>query len=66
MAQRKPSERPTPPSLPHRCPVCHEPQTKIQRSRADSGGGSINYVCTRVAQCAVAIDLAQVSTWTAV
>jgi hypothetical protein len=67
MAQPKPSHRPTPPPALHRCPICQHPQTRIQRLLADSGrGGSTNYVCTRLGQCSIAMDLAKISTWTVV
>ncbi|HXW05078.1 MAG TPA: hypothetical protein VD833_07595 [Vicinamibacterales bacterium] len=49
----------------HECPVCHCPQTKIQRKLSADRGGSTNYVCARV-ECAVGIDLAKVDTWVAV
>jgi hypothetical protein len=47
------------------CPVCHFPQTKIQRRLSDGKHGSTNYVCSRV-ECVVGIDLAKVDTWVAV
>lgn len=46
----------------HQCPVCREPQTKIQRRLGNEKYGSVNYVCAR-AQCAVGIDLKKVDTW---
>jgi hypothetical protein len=49
----------------HHCPVCHFPQTKIQRKLNDEKHGSTNYVCSRV-ECPVGINLAQVDTWVAV
>lgn len=60
----------TDPKLPprpvvHQCPVCHHPQTKIQRKLGDEKLGSSNYVCARV-ECAVGINLARVDTWVAV
>jgi hypothetical protein len=64
-----PKRSPHPPLVPpaHRCPVCLHPQTRIQRLLGDSArSGSTNYVCTRVGECGIAIDLAKVSTWTAV
>jgi hypothetical protein len=64
MTQPKRHDRPVPT---HQCPVCHYPQTKIQRLLADrSHAGSTNYVCTRAGQCSVGIDLGKVSTWAAV
>lgn len=55
------------PSLPvvHQCPVCHQPQTKIQRKLSDGKHGSTNYVCARV-ECPLGINLARVETWVAV
>jgi len=49
----------------HQCPVCHQPQTKIQRKLSDDKHGATNYVCARV-ECPVGINLAQVDTWVAV
>jgi hypothetical protein len=49
----------------HQCPVCHCPQTKIQRKLSDDKRGSTNYVCSRV-ECSVGINLALVDTWVAV
>jgi hypothetical protein len=49
----------------HQCPVCHHPQTKIQRKLSDDKHGATNYVCARV-ECAVGINLARVDTWVAV
>jgi len=49
----------------HQCPVCHFPQTKIQRKLTDDKHGATNYVCSRV-ECAVGFDLAKVDTWVAV
>jgi hypothetical protein len=31
----------------HQCPVCHHPQTKIQRRLNGTAHGSIIYVCAR-------------------
>jgi hypothetical protein len=49
----------------HECPVCHHPQTKIQRKLSDDKGGATNYVCARV-ECPVGFNLAHVDTWVAV
>jgi hypothetical protein len=54
-----------PPRVVHECPVCHFPQTKIQRKLSDDKHGATNYVCARV-ECAVGINLAKVDTWVAV
>jgi hypothetical protein len=51
--------------LPHQCPVCQHPQTKIRRKLDEERHGSTSFVCTR-ADCPVGINLAQVATWTAV
>ena len=60
----------TDPKLPprpvvHQCPVCHFPQTKIQRKLNDEKHGATNYVCARV-ECALGFNLAKVDTWVAV
>jgi hypothetical protein len=55
---------PRPPVL-HHCPVCQQPQTKIQRRLGEDRHGSTNFVCTRT-DCALGINLAQVDTWFAV
>jgi hypothetical protein len=49
----------------HQCPVCQQPQTKIQRKLGEDRHGSTNFVCTR-ADCPVGFNLTQVDTWTAV
>ncbi len=49
----------------HQCPVCHQPQTKIQRKLSEDRHGSTNFVCTR-SECSIGINLARVETWTAV
>jgi hypothetical protein len=61
MADHKLSPRP----VVHECPVCHFPQTKIQRRLSDDKHGATNYVCSRT-ECAIGIDLAKVDTWVAV
>lgn len=53
------------PPIVHTCPVCHHPQTKIQRKLGADKHGSTNYVCSRV-ECAVGINLSKVDTWVAV
>ncbi|MGE5815523.1 MAG: hypothetical protein ACM36C_13625 [Acidobacteriota bacterium] len=51
----------------HECPVCHHPQTKLQRRRVGAAtGGSTIYVCTRAAECSLGINLSKVDTWVAV
>jgi hypothetical protein len=61
----------TTPKLPpktvlHECPVCHCPQTKIQRKLTGEKHGATNYVCSRSGDCVLGINLANVSTWVAV
>lgn len=60
MTDRKPAPRP----VVHECPVCHFPQTKIQRKLSDDKPGATNYVCART-ECILGIDLAKVDTWIA-
>jgi hypothetical protein len=59
------SPRSLPRPVVHHCPVCQQPQTKIQRRLGESTHGSTNFVCTRT-ECAIGINLAQVKTWVAV
>jgi hypothetical protein len=63
MMQSKRSDRPP---ADHQCPVCHRPQTKIQRRLTETTHGSTNYVCTRAGDCSLGIDLSKVETWVAV
>jgi hypothetical protein len=63
MMQPKGNDRP--PIL-HLCPVCHQPQTKIQRRLSGSPTGSTVYVCARAEQCSVGMNLSKVDTWVAV
>jgi hypothetical protein len=53
-----------PPPL-RRCPVCHHPQTKVQRKLHDGKYGAPNYVCSRVNTCVLGIDLSKVDNWVA-
>ncbi len=53
------------PAAVHDCPICHHPQTKIQRLLSGAAHGSTSYVCTR-GDCSVGIDLHKVNTWVAV
>ena len=53
---------PRPPVL-HQCPVCHFPQTKMQRKLDDNRHGATIYVCARAGECAVGINLSKVETW---
>jgi hypothetical protein len=50
----------------HECPVCHQPQTKIQRRLGDTVRGSTVYVCARAGECSLGINLTKVDTWVAV
>jgi hypothetical protein len=63
MVQSKSSERP---QLRPECPVCHHPQTRVQRRLSETKNGSMTYVCTRVGQCSVGMNLDKVDTWVAV
>jgi hypothetical protein len=51
----------------HDCPICSRPQVKIQR-KLDNGnlGSTTNYVCPRAGDCALGIDLTNVTTWVVV
>jgi hypothetical protein len=51
---------------PHQCPVCRQPQTKIQRRLSGKTHGSTTFVCARAGECSVGVDLAKVDTWVAV
>ena len=60
---------PNPPVRPvalHECPVCHHPQTRIQRKVDGEKLGSTNYVCARASDCCLGINLAKVDTWVSV
>jgi hypothetical protein len=59
-------KRTVPPAPAHHCPVCHQPQVKLQRRLTATTGGSIIYVCARSGDCAVGVNLSQVETWVAV
>lgn len=50
----------------HACPVCHYPQTKLRRRLGETTQGSTIYVCARVGECSVAVNLTKVETWVAV
>lgn len=49
----------------HECPICHFPQTRIQRKLSDEKYGATNYVCARSGECVLGINLAKVDTWVA-
>ena len=57
--------KPAPPPAAHECPVCHLPQTKIQRVLGEGRYGSTNYVCSR-RECSLGLDLSKLITWVAV
>jgi len=63
MLQSKGNERP--PSVPH-CPVCHHPQTKVQRRLSPTTNGATAYVCTRAGQCSVGMNVSKMDTWVVV
>jgi hypothetical protein len=63
MIQQKKNDRPP---VVRECPVCHHPQTKIQRCLNGNPTGSIAYVCARADQCSVGMNLSKVATWVAV
>ena len=50
----------------HQCPVCHQPQTKLQRRLSETQNGSTIYVCPRTGECSVGVDLSKLDTWVAV
>jgi len=58
-----PNESPTPP---HQCPVCHQPQTKLQRRLSETNNGSTMYACPRTGQWSVGVDLTKLETRVAV
>lgn len=59
------SKRKDPTPALHLCPVCQQPQTKIQRRLGTAATGSTIYVCAR-AECIIGMDLSKVLTWVAV
>jgi hypothetical protein len=63
MLQSKRNDRP---HLPPECPVCHHPQTKVQRRLTETTNGSTTYVCTRVSECSAGMNLDKMDTWVAV
>jgi hypothetical protein len=50
----------------HQCPVCHQPQTRLQRRLSETQNGSTIYVCSRTGECSVGVNLAKMDTWVAV
>ena len=44
------------PLVPHQCPSCHEPQTKIKRVLGVGKFGSSSFVCSRV-ECSLSLDV---------
>jgi hypothetical protein len=63
MVQPKANDRP---HIAPRCPVCHHPQTKVQRRLTAIKNGSTMYVCTRLGQCSLGMNLNKMDTWVAV
>ena len=61
----QPKRKDLPPSV-HDCPVCHHPQTKIQRKLGATTYGSTIYVCARSGECSVGVNLSKVETWVSV
>ena len=47
----------------HQCPVCHHPQTKLQRLVGSTTRGAVIYVCARADQCSLGMNLSKVATW---
>lgn len=60
------SKRKDPAPSVHQCPVCHHPQTKIQRRLGETTGGPTVYVCARAGECSVGMNLSKVDTWVSV
>ena len=60
-----PDQKLPPRPVVHECPICHFPQTKIQRVLSEGKYGSTNYVCARV-ECTIGLDLSKLETWVAV
>jgi hypothetical protein len=50
----------------HYCPACQRPQTKLQRRLSETKNGSTIYVCPRVGECTVGVNIAKMETWVAV
>ena len=61
----QPKRKDSAPSV-HDCPVCHRPQTKIQRRVGSATGGSTIYVCARAGECIVGVNLSKIDNWVAV
>ena len=59
-------KRPISPPPIHNCPICHRPQTKLQRRLTATTFGSIIYVCARVGECTAGVNVSKVDTWMAV
>jgi hypothetical protein len=54
------------PFTPPRCPVCQHPQTRVKRRLTETMNGSTMYLCIRVGQCTVGMNLRKMDTWVAV
>lgn len=61
----QPKHKDAAPSL-HVCPVCHRPQTKIQRLIGSATRGATVYVCARPGDCIVGVTLNKIDNWVAV
>lgn len=66
MVPRMPISKPVARPVVHECPVCHRPQTKIQRRLDTEKLGSTNYVCAHAGECCLGVNLTKVTTWVAV
>jgi hypothetical protein len=63
MVRSKANDRPR---LAPQCPVCHHPQTKVQRRLNATMKGATMYVCARAGECSVGMNLHKMDTWVAV
>ena len=50
----------------HSCPVCHHPQTKLQRRLNEKTTGATIYLCLRSGECSVGVNLTKVENWVTV
>jgi hypothetical protein len=50
----------------HECPVCHRPQTRLQRRLSETKNGSTIYVCSHAGECSIGVSLTKLDTWVAV
>ncbi len=47
----------------HVCPVCRQPQKKIQRLLGSTTRGATVYVCARAGECIVGVSLNKIDNW---